>query len=462
MTAGWAPTVALYRAAAIVVFGVGMGLVTGRADLVVLAAPVALGLLLALFGRRLRPHLMAEPRSAAMVGAGIVSGSTVAVRATLDGLADAELVTVMLPDTTARPTGSARTVAGGTDRELDTAVDSRSWGPTMLARPDLLGVSADGLFIAGPVAASETWELVLPAVPRIQPLQLPPINGGWAGAHTSRRPGQGSDLVDLRDYAPGDRMRSVHWRAYARLGKMYTRRTLSDADADLTICLDVRQNIGPKVPVPPVLLVDRTIKAIADSFQLLSDARSARAGGPNARDRLDAMEKARYSSLDHTVHAASAIASAQLGVGDRVGVMSVTGDHKALRPGTGTRHLQRIRYLLAKMTSSSHRMTPVAYWGLRPGAVVVLCSPLADDLAAQAAVDCGSRGHQVVVIDTLPAREILRAAVGTDAEHLRVLSIQREMRIETIRRSGIPVLSWESGSIDLELARALKASRARR
>lgn len=462
MNFGWAPTVAFYRAAAIVVFGVGIGLATGRADLVALGAPVALGLLLALLGRQLRPDKMTEPKAATAVGAGIVSGSRVGIKAMLDGLADAELVTVLLPDTTARPTGLSRTIAGGANRDLQTSVDSRSWGPTMLARPDMVAMSPDGLFIAGPAAAPETWELVLPAVPRIQPLQLPPINGGWAGAHTSRRPGQGSDLVDLRDYAAGDRMRSVHWRAYARLGKMYTRRTLSDADADLTICLDVRHNIGPKIPVPPVLLVDRAVKSIAESIQLFKDARSARAGGPGTRDRLDSVQRSRYSSLDHTVHAAGAVASAQLGVGDRVGVMSVTSDLRALRPGTGTRHLQRIRYLLAGLTSSSHRMTPVAYWGLRPGAVVVLCSPLADDQAAQAAVDCHSRGHQVLVIDTLPATQILRGAIGTDAEHLRVLSIQRELRIELIRRSGIPVLSWESGSIDLELAMALKVSRARR
>jgi uncharacterized protein (DUF58 family) len=457
----WRRTAAFYRGLALVVFAVGMGLAAGRADRVILGGPVALLTLKAMLVRPTRSSVMATPSASASVPGTLVSRSTVGVTTDLESLADAEFATVLLPDSTARPTGSSRTVPATASRLVST-LDSRSWGPTMLARPDLLAVGPDGLTTVGPIAAEEVWELVLPAVQAIAPLALPPINGGWAGAHLSRRPGQGNDLVDLREYAPGDRMRSVHWRAYARLGKLYTRRTLSDADVDLMICLDVRNNIGPRQPLPPATMIDRMLASIADAIQLIRDARSERSGGPGTRGRLDALERAGYSSLDHAVHAATAIGSAQLGVGDRVGVMTVSTDRRQIRPGSGTRHLQRIRYFLATVRTSTRRMTPVAYWGLRPGTVVILCTPLDDDAAATAAADCAARGHQVVVIDTLPGEQIRRAARGADRDHLRILTVQRELRLESLRRAGIPVLNWEGGSIELELGRMLKALRGRR
>ena len=77
----------------------------------------------------------------------------------------------------------------------------------------------------------------------MEPLDLPPIYGGWAGDHASRRSGQGGDLIDLREYAPGDRLRSVHWRAYARHQKLYVRRTQTDADADFVLCVDTRDEV---------------------------------------------------------------------------------------------------------------------------------------------------------------------------------------------------------------------------
>lgn len=462
MIGRWSRTPAFYRAIAVVVMGLGLGLAAGRPDLVVMVTPVALLLTGALVGRPLRVEQMADPSADAAVAAGMVAGASVGVRTRMDDLMAAELVTVRLPDSTARPTGAATTVAGGTDLDLQTSVENRSWGPTMIARPDLMAIGPDGLFVAGPIAADEVWELVLPAIPAQAPLPLPPINGGWAGAHLSRRPGQGGDLIDLREYAPGDRMRSVHWRAFARHGKLFTRRTLSDADADLVLCLDVRHNIGPRVPFPPTTAWQRVMAALAGGIQEWRDDRSERAGGPGRRERLDARERSRCSSLDQTVRAATAIASAQLGVGDRIGVMTTGTDRRTLPPGTGTRQRQRIRYYLARMVSTTGRMTPVAFWGLRPGAVVILCTPLVDDQAARAAADCAARGHRVVVVDTLPQQEIVRAAVGSDVDHLKLLVLQREIRLEIVRRAGIPVLDWEKGRIDVQLAVALKATRDRR
>lgn len=461
----WFVTPAMYRALAVIVFGVGIGLSTGRADLVLLAAPIAFSLLVALGSMRHWPRRRPDshPRADSRVGDTIVSGSRVPVRTRLSGLDDAELVTVRLPDTTERPTGLTKVVPGdGAEKVIDVDVDSRSWGTTRIARPDLLVAGPDGLMTTAPVAGRELVELVLPAAPRQRPLPLPPIDGGWAGAHLSRRPGQGNDLVDLRDFVAGDRMRAVHWRAYARLGKLYTRRTLSDADADITLCLDLRTNLAPRVPPPPMGWVNTALANLRDTVQLLRDRRSERAGGPGTRERLDALERSRYGSLDHTARAAAAIAATQIGVGDRIGVLSVTGDRRPIRSGGGNRHLQRIRYELATMRVSPLRLVPPANWNLRPGAIVLLLSPLADDEIVEAARAVRGRGHQLIVVDTLPRDAIVSAATAPQLDHLRVLNVQRELRIDHLKRHGIPVLHWADGHIETQLAAAIRLTRTRR
>nr|WP_281361879.1 DUF58 domain-containing protein [Nakamurella aerolata] len=410
---------------------------------------------------------VSDPHADSEVGDAIVSGSRVRVRTTLTGLDDAELVTVRLPDTTERPTGLTKVIAGadgatGGSKVVDVDVDSRSWGTTRIARPDLLAAGPDGLLATAPVTGRELVELVLPAAPRQRPLPLPPIDGGWAGAHLSRRPGQGNDLVDLRDFVAGDRMRAVHWRAYARLGKLYTRRTLSDADAELTLCLDLRTNLAPRVPPPPIGWVNRMAASLQETIQLLRDRRSERAGGPGTKERLDARERARYGSLDHTARAAAAIAATQIGAGDRVGMLSVTGDRRPIRSGGGNRHLQRIRYELATMRVSPLRLTPAANWHLRPGAIVLLLSPLNDDDIVEAARAVRGRGHQLIVVDTLPRDEIVRAATAPQLDHLRVVNVQRELRIDHLKRHGIPVLHWADGHIETQLAAAIRLTRTRR
>jgi hypothetical protein len=80
----------------------------------------------------------------------------------------------------------------------------------------------------------------------------------------------------------------------------------------------------------------------------------------------------------------------------------------------------------------------------------------------EAALDCQARGHQVVVIDVLPLAGLLRAATGNDADHLRILAVERELRLDRLRGSGIPVLSWDSGDISLQMATSIRVMRSRR
>jgi uncharacterized protein (DUF58 family) len=447
----------------VLVLCAGFGLATGRADVVLLGAPFALGFLLTLLA--IRPLLGSRvPTATVTVDEASFGSNTAVVRTEIDGADGVEYVAVAQPALDAGPIGGMAVLAGGPAAvSADARFRTRLWGPTDVARPDLLGVGPDGAYLAGPVRRGRaTSELVLPAVEAIAPLVLPPISGGWAGAHVSRRPGQGSDLVDLREFAPGDRLRSIHWRAYARHEKLYTRRTLSDADAEIMICLDLSAIL---VPRPAKVPTGRLQQAVARLFGYLRRGRERRAirrGDAQALRRTENERRLRASSLDLSVAAAAAIASAHLGQGDRVGLVTATLPRRLTRPGTGNRQLLRIRHQLALLEVRRSRLADVSWWGLRPGQVVVLCSPMTDGRQLAAALDCQARGHRVVVVDVLPLSGMLRAATARDADHLRILTVERELRLDRLRGSGIPVLSWDAGDISLQMATALQVMRSRR
>lgn len=45
----------------------------------------------------------------------------------------------------------------------------------------------------------------------------------YPGERLAQRKGLGGEFFELRPYAAGDEVRRVHWRAYARTGRLYTR-----------------------------------------------------------------------------------------------------------------------------------------------------------------------------------------------------------------------------------------------
>ncbi len=455
-------TAAWYRPGGVAALAIGVGWATGRPDVVALAAPLLLGWLLSLAA--VRPLLGSRtPRAAVQVDETSFGSNTAEVVTDLTGTDGVEFVSVAQPGLNDGPVGTMATVPGGPPQtRLRARFRTRQWGITGVARPDLLGAGPDGVYLSGPVRrGAARSELVLPEVVGIAPLTLPPIIGGWAGAHVSRRPGQGSDLVDLREFAPGDRLRSSHWRPYARHQRLYTRRTLSDADAELMVCLDLSAILEPRPPVKPTGRLGVLIASARAAARRMVDRWAESRGDDGPARRREEERRLQASSLDMAVSAAAAVAAAHLGQGDRVGLVTATMPRRMVRSGTGNRQLQRIRHQLALLDHRRYRLTDVALWGLRPGQIVVLCSPMVSQAAANAAMECQSRGHRVIVVDTLPLSGMLRRATLRDADHLRVLTVERELRLDRLRGSGIPVLGWDSGDISLQMATAQHVMRRR-
>lgn len=82
------------------------------------------------------------------------------------------------------------------------------------------------------------------ARPRTQKLfnLLPP-----PGLHRHKRPGSGSELLDLRDYRPGDPPKRIAWKASARRDRLITREFESEVPIRCTLFVDASDSVrlGP-------------------------------------------------------------------------------------------------------------------------------------------------------------------------------------------------------------------------
>src|SRR5205807_3871464 len=83
--------------------------------------------------------------------------------------------------------------------------------------------------------------------------ELPP-----PGIHRLRQPGSGSELLDLRDYIPGDPPRTIAWKVSARRDKLITKEFESEVPVRCTLFLDTSNSVrlGPPGKVPLARLVE--------------------------------------------------------------------------------------------------------------------------------------------------------------------------------------------------------------
>jgi len=67
------------------------------------------------------------------------------------------------------------------------------------------------------------------------------------GVHRHRRPGSGSELLDLRDYRPGDPPKTIAWKVSARRDRLISKEFESDVPVRCTLFLDTSNSVrvGP-------------------------------------------------------------------------------------------------------------------------------------------------------------------------------------------------------------------------
>jgi uncharacterized protein (DUF58 family) len=109
------------------------------------------------------------------------------------------------------------------------------------------------------------------------------------GEHVSRLRGEGTEFADIRPYAPGERLRRVHWAATSRRGRLHVTSFAAERATDVVIAIDAYSDVGPS----------------------------------------------RDGTLDRSLHGAVGLAQAYLRAADRVGVVVLGGSAGGCRPAAG-------------------------------------------------------------------------------------------------------------------------------
>lgn len=126
------------------------------------------------------------------------------------------------------------------------------------------------------------------------------------GVHRLRRPGSGSELLDLRDYRPGDPPKMIAWKASARRDRLVTKEFESDVPVRCVLFLDASEGarVGPSGHAPVVRLAG----VAAGVAQAAAGARDLVGLTVFDDDRADAIAPARTQA--HVIRVLQAVAEA--------------------------------------------------------------------------------------------------------------------------------------------------------
>ncbi|ALG14577.1 hypothetical protein AOZ06_06055 [Kibdelosporangium phytohabitans] len=416
-TARWRNTDAMYRA---VVVGVGLivaGVLVHQLTLVLFGAPLLISALLVVT----RPQPGAPDVRQPRLPRALEQSQLAEAVFEIDTDPGVELTALRAPHGRTRGAGPVHLIPG-TVREVRTTLGHGGWGEGVDLRLDRLFAGPDALRVFGPIAGTEGRRTILPPVRLLPAGPLPPRPSGLVGVHRSPRPGDSTELRDIRVFQPGDRLRRVDWRVSLRASAatggvmspsmLHVRERHADADASLVLAIDTRVDVASE---------------LADWSAPVAGS-GVRPGG----------------SLDTAVLAACSLAAGYLRQGDRVGLVDLGRPQLSLAPGSGQRQLLKLRHqLVVCARSAGWAPKPV----LRPrqapaGSLVMVLSPFIDDAMVELTATVARRGTRVLAMDLLPDPLVAAARDPWGDAVLKVLRAEHAVRLETLREHGIPVLRW--------------------
>ena len=419
----WRPTALALSFVTLVGWALVLGVLTGRVELVIVAMPLIVALLV---GRRggVVPaleidHVLSADR--------LLEEDRVTVTVTLRARQAVPLVEVLEP-----LPPRVRVAQGNRHVFLTLRADEEVRWEFVLrcAGRQRLRLGGPLVRLWGPLglAAAETRDRAAHRVavyPRLASLRFPPrpiATQTFVGNHVSPAQGEGIEPGDIRPFAPGDQVRHVNWRATLRLGTLHVTQHHRERNADVVLLLDTLSEVGPP---------GRTV-------------------------------------VDVAARAAGALAAAYLARKDRVGLIEYGGQLRWVRPGSGRAQLQRLLDTLVDasvvFTYVTRDVDLIPARILPPQALVLALSPLLDARFVRAASDLAARGFDLVVIAVSPVGPA-RAAMGrggvTDLA-ARLWALERRAQLAELRSRGLTIVDWD-GDQPLDVALApLRRPRLRR
>ena len=236
----------------------------------------------------------------------------------------------------------------------------------------------------------------------------------FTGSEVARVKGDGIEYADLREYVPGDRLKSINWRASARRNGLVVNERHPERNTDVVL--------------------------FVDSF---ADVRR--------EDR---------STLDDAVRATASLATRYLGRRDRVGLVTFGGVLRWLEPGMGlTQRYRLVETLLETGVEPTYVWRDVSIIPARilpPKALILAVTPLVDPRIVATLGDLRARGFDVAVVEVDPVPVIEYGENELERLAFRLWVLQREVLRARIVGLGIAIARWTD---DVALEAALEEVR---
>ena len=237
----------------------------------------------------------------------------------------------------------------------------------------------------------------------------------FAGPVKANRGGQGLDFFGCRSYVPGDDIRRINWRAYARQDNLIVNEYELERLADVNIIVDAR---------------------LQAHCQLDED-----------------------TTFEYSLRAAGSLASHFLRVGNIVGLL-VYGDivHWVF-PGVG-KHQERTifdalasSYAADKEVFEDLRKIPTRLFPAQSQLIFV--SPLTDDDDVEVIALLIDQGYSIILVCPHAAAWEADQIGSSPSAHLatRMASLRRSLFLDSLVRTGTRIVNWD---ITEPLARAIE------
>jgi uncharacterized protein (DUF58 family) len=202
--------------------------------------------------------------------------------------------------------GQARAI----DYEIATPRRGRvQLGPLVLRRTDPLGLARRAVPLAG---RQVLW--VHPRTHRTAPLPVG-VTLDFEGRLTDAAPRGSTAFANLREYAPGDDPRHIHWRSTARVGTLLVREHVDTTEPTVALVLDTRAPVLDEAAFEVAVEVCGSVAVAARrvghgvALAALGEDRAAVAadGGYDVMDRLAAVGRTASGDSAGLVRLAQAV-----------------------------------------------------------------------------------------------------------------------------------------------------------
>ncbi len=374
------------------------GLASGRPELVLLAVPI---LLLIVVGLVLQPDRPPDLRAdVRLERTRLLEGEAALAKVVLRKRRRQSIAVEVELARSGTGTTALR-LSGSTELILPFVISPQRWGahtigPVTARVVDPLRLTRSTLRLAEPQVVR-----VFPREQRLRQLIAPLRTQPFLGSHVSRARGEGIEFADIRPFVTGDRARRVNWRVTARRGALHVTERHAEQASDVVLLLDT-----------------------------FAQARDG-AGG----------------TLDAAVRAAAALARTHLAQRDRVALVDFGGTLQWLEPALGTVQLYRIYdALIASEVAFSYAWRAVQSIPRRvlpPHGVILAISPLLDQRSVRLIVELRRRGADVTVIEVSPLPYVQPISRTVEAVAYRLWRLRREALRAQLRAVGVGVAPWD-------------------